>query len=79
MQKIPGRQKRALFVHTLNSKDSTLNEAVRRLKSLPNDYFGKELATQSIAHTLAKRTDDSLKRDHLASFYVSWKLHKNFQ
>jgi hypothetical protein len=42
----------------------------------PRTRSGKESATQSLAQTLTKRTDDSLKRDRLANFYVIWKLHK---
>ena len=53
-----------------------LQDVARRLKNLLNDCFGKESTTKSLAHTLTKWADDSVKRDRLANFYVIWKLHK---
>ncbi len=38
------------------------------LKNLLTDCFGKESATQSLAQTLTKWIDDSLKRARLAKF-----------
>jgi hypothetical protein len=58
------------------SKDFLLHDVARRHKILLIDCFGKESATKSLARTLMKWTDDSVKRARLAKFYVIWKLHK---
>ena len=64
------------YEYTQKPKDLILNDVARRLKNLLNDQFGKESATKSLARTLTKWTDDSVKRARLANFYVIWKLHK---
>jgi hypothetical protein len=56
-------------------KDTILKDVALMLKNLLNDCFGNDPATKSLAQTLTKLTDDSLKRDRLANFYVIWKLH----
>ncbi len=53
----------------------TLLDVAWRLKNLLTDCFGNDPTSKSLAHTLMKWTDDSLKRDRLANFYVIWKLH----
>ena len=53
-----------------------LLDVARRLKNLLTDCFSNDPTSKSLAHTLMKWTDDSLKRDRLANFYVIWKLHK---
>ena len=64
------------YEYTAKPKDLILNDVARRLKNLLTGCFGKESATQSLAQTLTKWIDDSLKRARLANFYVIWKLHK---
>ena len=64
------------YEYTEKSKDLILNDVARRLKNLLNDQFGKESATKSLARTLMKWAEDSVKRARLANFYVIWKLHK---
>ena len=64
------------YEYTAKPKDLILQDVARRLKNLLNDCFGKESTTKSLAHTLTKWADDSVKRDRLANFYVIWKLHK---
>jgi hypothetical protein len=64
------------YEYTAKPKDMILKDVARRLKNLLNDCFGDDPATKSLAQTLTKWTDDSLKRDRLANFYVIWKLHK---
>jgi hypothetical protein len=61
---------------TAKPKDMILKDVARRLKNLLNDCFGNDPATKSLAQTLTKWTDDSLKRDRLAHFYDIWKRHK---
>ena len=62
--------------YTEKPKDLILEDVTRRLKNLLNDCFGKESATKSLAQTLTRWAEDSLKRARLANFYVIWKLHK---
>ena len=64
------------YEYTDQPKDLILSSLVRRLKSLVNDCFGTESATQALARTLTKWADESLERGRLCKFYVIWKLHK---
>ena len=64
------------YEYTDKPKDLILEDVTRRLKTLLYDCFGTEPATKSLAQTLTKWADDSLKRARLANFYVIWKLHK---
>ena len=64
------------YEYTDKPKDLILEDVTRRLKTLLYDCFGTEPATKSLAQTLRKWADDSLKRARLANFYVIWKLHK---
>ena len=64
------------YEYTENPKDLILNDVARRLKTLLNDCFGNDPTTKSLAQTLTKWADDSLKRDRLANFYVNWKVKK---
>ena len=64
------------YKYTEKPKDLILEDVTRRLKNLLNDCFGKESATKSLAQTLTRWAEDSLKRARLANFYVIWKLHK---
>jgi len=64
------------YEYTEKPKDLILEDVTRRLKNLLNDCFGKESATKSLAQTLTRWAEDSLKRARLANFYVIWKLHK---
>ena len=64
------------YEYTDKPKDLILEDVTRRLKTLLYDCFRTEPATKSLAQTLTKWADDSLKRARLANFYVIWKLHK---
>jgi hypothetical protein len=64
------------YEYTEKPRDLILLDLVRRLKNLLNDSFGNDPSTKSLARTLTKWADDSLKRNRLANFYVIWKLHK---
>ena len=64
------------YEYTEKPRDLILLDVVRRLKNLLNDSFGNDPSTKSLARTLTKWADDSLKRNRLANFYVIWKLHK---
>ena len=64
------------YEYTENPKDLILFDVARRLKTLLNDCFGNDPTTKSLAQTLTKWADDSLKRDRLANFYVNWKVKK---
>ena len=50
------------YEYTDKPNDLILEDVTRRLKNLLYDCFGKEPATKSLAQTLTKWTDDSLKR-----------------
>ncbi len=67
---------RGTYEYTAKPRDMVLNSESRRLKNLLNDCFSTESATKSLANTLTKWIDDSVKRARLANFYVIWKLHK---
>ena len=64
------------YMHTAKPKDMILQDIVHRLKCLVQDCLGAESATQSLARTLQKWANDSLKQGRLSKFYAIWKLHK---
>ena len=64
------------YEYTAKPKDLILADVSRRLNNLLRDCFNSESATESLARTLTKWTEDSLKREQLGKFYVIWKLHK---
>jgi hypothetical protein len=68
--------RKGTYEYTQKPKDLILNDVARRLKNLLNDHFCNESATKTLARTLMKWADDSVKRGRLANFYVIWKLHK---
>ena len=49
------------YEYTEKPKDLILFDVARRLKNLLNDCFGNDPATKSLAQTLTKWTDDTLK------------------
>ncbi len=59
-----------------NPRIFLLKDIAWRLKNLLNDCFSNDPANKSLAQTLTKWTEDSLKRDWIANFYVIWKLNK---
>ena len=56
------------YEYTAKPRDMILNSVSRRLKNLLNDCFSTESATKSLANTLTKWIDDSVKRARLANF-----------
>jgi hypothetical protein len=64
------------YEYTEQTKDLILEDVTRRLKNLLNDCFWKESASKSLAQTLTRWAEDSLKRARLANIYVILELHK---
>ena len=56
--------------YTEKPKDLILEEVTHRLKNLLNDCFWKESATKSLAQTLTRWAEESLKRARVANFFA---------
>ena len=64
------------YERTEKPMDLILADVSRRLNNLLRDCFNSKSATESLARTLTKWTEDSHNREQLGTFYVIWKLHK---